>query len=259
MNDDALRDDLALLGLTPTTENNGSATGEPQLRASQYGEGLSDQGAFAAPQHASIAQPLPRTAERERVTRETDIAIALNLDSLPADPTMSEIATGVPFLDHMLDAFARHGRFTLAVRATGDIHIDDHHTVEDVGLVLGQTFLAALGERRGIARFGHAYAPMDESLARAVVDISGRPYLVFMQGHLNFTSRLGTFDPALVEEFWRAFTNEARLALHLDILRGTNTHHAIEAAFKAAGLALRAATRVDQQDDRVPSTKGMLG
>lgn len=239
MNDDSTRDELATVGLSVSGDGSDSALESQQSNGAR--------------------KPLPRTAERERVTRETDIAIALNLDSLPADPAMSEITTGVPFLDHMLDAFARHGRFTLAVRATGDIRIDDHHTVEDVGLVLGQTFLAALGERRGIARFGYAYAPMDESLARAVVDISGRPYLVFMPGTVNLTARLGTFDPVLVEEFWRAFTTEARLALHLDILRGVNSHHAIEAVFKAAGLALRAATRVDSQDDRVPSTKGMLG
>ncbi len=235
-----MNDDLTILGLSESGADNGSAAPEQQ-------------------QPTSVRQPLARTAERERVTRETDIAVALNLDALPADPALTEIATGVPFLDHMLDAFARHGRFTLAVRATGDTHIDDHHTVEDVGLVLGQTFLAALGERRGIARFGYAYAPMDESLARAVVDISGRPYLVFNPGTVNLTARLGTFDPALVEEFWRAFTNEARLSLHLDMLRGINTHHAVESIFKAAGLALRAATRIDSQDDRVPSTKGMLG
>ncbi|MGZ3582363.1 MAG: imidazoleglycerol-phosphate dehydratase HisB [Ktedonobacterales bacterium] len=237
MNDDSTRDDLAMLG---PSESSSSTAPEQQ-------------------KFDGVHKPLPRTAERERVTRETDIAIALNLDSLIADPAMSEITTGVPFLDHMLDAFARHGRFTLAVRATGDTRIDDHHTVEDVGLVLGQTFLAALGERRGIARFGYAYAPMDESLARAVVDISGRPYLVFAPGMVNLTARLGTFDPALVEEFWRAFTTEARLALHLDILRSTNSHHAIEAVFKAAGLALCAATRVDSQYDGVPSTKGVLG
>ncbi|MGZ3639624.1 MAG: imidazoleglycerol-phosphate dehydratase, partial [Ktedonobacterales bacterium] len=182
MSDDSTRDDRAMLGL--------SESGESAAPEQQKFDG--------------VHKPLPRTAERERVTRETDIAIALNLDSLTADPAMSEITTGVPFLDHMLDAFARHGRFTLAVRATGDTRIDDHHTVEDVGLVLGQTFLAALGERRGIARFGYAYAPMDESLARAVVDISGRPYLVFAPGMVNLTARLGTFDPALVEEFWRA-------------------------------------------------------
>lgn len=237
MNDESMHDDLAMLGP--------SESGDSTAPAQQKFDG--------------VHKPLPRTAERERVTRETDIAIALNLDSLTADPAMSKITTGVPFLDHMLDAFARHGRFTLAVRATGDTRIDDHHTVEDVGLVLGQTFLAALGERRGIARFGYAFAPMDESLARAVVDISGRPYLVFAPGMVSLTARLGTFDPALVEEFWRAFTTEARLALHLDILRGANSHHAIEAVFKAAGLALRAATRVDSQYDGVPSTKGVLG
>lgn len=200
----------------------------------------------------------PRAAEVSRVTRETDITVALALDAPPTDAAPNAIATSVPFLDHMLTAFARHGRFTLQVRASGDTEIDDHHTVEDVGLVLGQTLLAALGERRGIARFGSAYAPMDEALARAVVDISGRPYLVYEASASHRAGRLGTFDVALVEEFWRAFTTEARITLHLDVLRGANSHHAIEATFKAAGMALRSATRTDSTDMRVPSTKGVL-
>ena len=143
--------------------------------------------------------------------------------------------------------------------ATGDTEIDDHHTVEDVGIVLGQTLLAALGERRGIARFGYTYAPMDEALARAVVDISGRPFLVYEAGPVALPERVGTLDTQLVEEFWRAFATEARLALHLDLIRGRNAHHAFEALFKAAGLALRMATRVDASNAQVPSTKGVLG
>ena len=201
--------------------------------------------------------PLPRTAQHNRVTRETDVSVALALDPIPG-AAESEIATGVPFFDHMLTAFARHGRFGLSVRAKGDTHIDDHHTVEDVGLVLGQVFLAALGERRGIVRFGWSFAPMDEALVRAVVDISGRPILVYDAGPLAHSPRIGTFDSALVHEFWQAFATEARLALHLDILRARNSHHGIEALFKAAGLALYAATRVDRPGGEVPSTKGML-
>lgn len=200
-----------------------------------------------------------RSAERRRVTRETDVFVALDLDTLPADPNAMPISTSVPFLDHLLSGFARHGRFTLRVAATGDIEIDDHHVVEDVGITLGQTLLAALGERRGIARFGWAYAPMDEALARAVADISGRPFLVYETGVVTLPERVGHFDTQLVEEFWRGFTTEARLALHLDLLRARNAHHAFEALFKAAGLALRAATRVDAADTTVPSTKGVLG
>ena len=218
---------------------------------------------YAAPpagnSRANGAAALQRTAERRRVTRETDVYVALSLDTLPEDPNAMAISTGVPFLDHLLAAFARHGRFTLTMAATGDTEIDDHHTVEDVGLVLGQTLLAALGERRGIARFGHAYAPMDEALARAVVDISGRPFLVYEPGPVALPERVGRFDTQLVEEFWRAFAMETRLALHLDLLRGRNAHHAYEALFKAAGLAIRMATRADATSTEVPSTKGALG
>jgi imidazoleglycerol-phosphate dehydratase len=206
---------------------------------------------------ATITQA--RTAERRRVTRETDVYIALGLDATPAELAAPSISTGVPFFDHMLSAFARHGRFALRVTATGDLEIDDHHTVEDVGLVLGQTLLVSLGERRGIARFGSGFAPMDEALARVVVDISGRPYFVYDTGPVRLAERVGRFDTQLAEEFWRAFATEARLALHLDLLRGANSHHALEALFKAAGLALRAATRVEFPDGDVPSTKGVLG
>jgi imidazoleglycerol-phosphate dehydratase len=201
----------------------------------------------------------PRTAERHRVTGETDVLVALGLDAAPAELASSTICTGVPFFDHMLVAFARHGRFALRIEASGDLEIDDHHTVEDFGLVLGQALLAALGERRGIARFGAGFAPMDEALARAVVDVSGRPYFVYALGPVRLAERVGRFDTQLVEEFWRAFATEARLALHLDLLRGSNSHHALEAIFKAAALALRAATRIELPDGDVPSTKGVLG
>lgn len=200
-----------------------------------------------------------RRAERRRETRETRVAVALDLDQLPTDAADASISTSVPLLDHLLSGFARHGRFTLRVSATGDTHIDDHHTVEDVGITLGQTLLAALGERRGIARFGTAYAPMDEALARVVVDISGRPFLVYEVGSVALPARVGAFDTQLVEEFWRGFATEARLTLHLDLLRGRNAHHSLEALFKAAGLALSTATRVHPGDGGIPSTKGVLG
>jgi imidazoleglycerol-phosphate dehydratase len=200
-----------------------------------------------------------RSAERRRETRETNVQVSLDLDRLPTEPADTLISTSVPFLDHLLSGFARHGRFTLRISATGDTHIDDHHTVEDVGITLGQTLLAALGERRGIVRFGTAYAPMDEALARAVFDISGRPFLVYEPGTVALPERVGTFDTQLVEEFWRGFATEARLALHLDLLRGRNAHHILEALFKAAGLALHAATRLHPGDGTVPSTKGVLG
>lgn len=198
----------------------------------------------------------PRTAERHRLTRETDVMVSLDLDHSAPEQV---VATGVPFLDHMLTAFSRHGQFGVTVAASGDTQIDDHHTVEDVGIVLGQTLLAALGERRGIARFGSAYAPLDEALARAVVDISGRPYLALDLGPAILPERIGQFDTQLLEEFWRAFATEARLTLHLDVLRGRNGHHIAESLFKAAGLALRAAIRIERTGGDIPSTKGMLG
>lgn len=199
-----------------------------------------------------------RSAERRRVTRETDVFVRLDLDAGPLDGN-GAITTSVPFLDHLLTSLARHGRLALTISATGDIEIDDHHTVEDVGLTLGQTLLAALGERRGIARFGYAYAPMDEALARAVADISGRPYLAYDIGSVVLPERVGRFDTQLIEEFWRAFSAEARLTLHLDVIRGRNAHHIFEAMFKAAGLALATATRVTDPGAAAPSTKGMLG
>jgi imidazoleglycerol-phosphate dehydratase len=204
------------------------------------------------------ALEMNRQAERRRVTRETEVFVRLDLDAGPQTASGS-ISTAVPFLDHLLTGMARHGRFALTISATGDLEIDDHHTVEDVGLTIGQTLLAALGERRGIARFGYAYAPMDEALARAVVDISGRPSLVYETDSINIPERVGRFDTQLIEEFWQAFVTEARLTLHLDILRGRNAHHLFEALFKAVGLSLATAMRVADVGGDAPSTKGLLG
>jgi imidazoleglycerol-phosphate dehydratase len=204
-----------------------------------------------------LSAPLARTAARHRVTRETDVAVTLDLDTPPETGTPT-IATSVPFLDHLLSACARHGRFRVSITASGDTEVDDHHTVEDVGIVLGQALREALGERRGIARFGSAYVPMDEALARAIVDISGRPYLVYETSPVALPERVGRFDTQLVEEFWRAFATEARVTLHLDLLRGRNGHHACEALFKAVGLALRMAVRVETPGGAVPSTKEVL-
>lgn len=206
----------------------------------------------------SDALAVARVAERRRVTRETDVFVRLDLDAGPRGEP-GAVSTSVLFLDHLLTGLARHGRLGLTIAATGDIEIDDHHTVEDVGLTLGQALLAALGERRGIARFGQAYAPMDEALARAVVDISGRPYLVYEAATVAIPERVGHFDTQLIEEFWRAFTTESRLTLHLDVIRGRNAHHIFEAMFKAVGLALVSATRVTDPGGETPSTKGMLG
>ncbi len=188
----------------------------------------------------------------ERKTAETEVRVTLNLDG----SGQASLQTSVPLLDHLLNALARHGRFDLEITAKGDTEIDDHHTVEDIGIVLGQALSRALGDKRGIARFGAAHAPMDEALARAVVDISGRPFLVYEAPGL--APWVGRFDTALAEEFWRAFVNNAAITLHLDLLRGKNAHHALEALFKSAGLALHAAARVVQQGGAVPSTKEVL-
>ncbi len=193
-----------------------------------------------------------RHAQQTRATKETEVQVTCNLDGTG----IGEIDTGVPFLDHMLTAFAKHGRFDLTIHATGDLAVDDHHTVEDVGLVLGMAFAAALGDAVGIARFGTSYAPMDDALARVVVDCSARPYLVW-SAELS-SARVGTFDPALAEEFWRAMAMRAGLTMHIDLLRQRNTHHALEAIWKAAGMALHGATRVTQPGV-APSTKGVLG
>lgn len=198
---------------------------------------------------------MSRTAERRRDTRETRIELRLDLDG----SGKADVATGIGFFDHMLDALARHGLFDLRVRCEGDLHIDAHHTVEDVGIVLGAAFLEALGEKRGIARFADATVPLDEALVRAVVDVSGRPFLHFAVPVPPDQPRIGEFDAALSAEFWRAFATEARLTLHLDAIRGENAHHLVEATFKAAARALDAATRLDpRRGESVPSTKGVL-
>ena len=193
-----------------------------------------------------------RKAEVSRTTKETKIGVKLNLDGKGA----AQIATGVPFLDHMLKQVARHGAFDLDISAKGDLHIDAHHTVEDIGISLGQAFAKAAGDKKGVRRYGHAYVPLDEALSRAVVDLSGRPGLEY---RIEFTrARIGEFDVDLVHEFFQGFVNHALVTLHLDSLKGTNAHHQAETAFKAFGRALRMAVEPDPRVKDVPSTKGSL-
>ena len=194
-----------------------------------------------------------RRARVERNTAETQIAVAVDLDG----SGRAELASGVPFLDHMLDQIARHGMVDLAVAAKGDLHIDAHHTVEDIGITFGQALHQALGDRRGLTRYGHAYVPLDEALSRVVLDLSGRPGLEF---HLPFKRALiGTFDVDLTHEFFQGFVNHALVTLHVDNLRGENAHHQAETVFKAFGRALRMAVARDPRaGDVVPSTKGTL-
>ena len=196
---------------------------------------------------------MARTATITRTTSETDISLTLNLDGTG----VADIATGIGFLDHMLTAFARHALFDLTIRARGDRHIDDHHTTEDVGIVLGQALAQALGDKRGIRRFGHALVPMDEALVEAAVDISGRAHLAWSVAFER--AKVGTMDTELFEEFFRALAGNARITLHLMQRAGRNTHHVAEACFKAAARALRMATEPDPRaGDAVPSTKGAL-
>ena len=194
-----------------------------------------------------------RQATVSRNTSETRIEVSLSLDGSGG----AELKTGVPFLDHMLDQVARHGAFDLRVHAEGDTHIDDHHTVEDVGIALGQAFAQALGERRGVVRYGHAYVPLDEALSRVVVDLSGRPGLHWFVAFAR--ERVGQFDLELAREFFQGFVNHAAITLHVDNLRGENAHHQCESVFKAFARALRMAVAVDAtRTDCVPSTKGVL-
>ena len=195
----------------------------------------------------------PRSAQVDRQTAETAVRVSLELD---ADAPQYRNATGVGFLDHMLDLFARHGRFGLQVEAEGDLHVDDHHTVEDVGICLGQAFAQALGDKAFVARYGEATVPMDEALARAVVDLSGRSFLVFEAEFSRAT--VGDLSTELVEHFWWSVAEHAGVTLHLDVLRGRNDHHRIEALFKAAARALRQAVDRDPAGDRLPSTKEAL-
>jgi len=195
----------------------------------------------------------PRTAELVRNTLETQIRVALNLDG----SGRSSFKTCVPFLDHMLDQVARHGLIDLEIEAVGDLHIDAHHTVEDIGITLGQALASAVGDKKGIRRYGHAYVPLDEALSRVVVDLSGRPGLEF---HCDFTRGIiGSFDVDLFHEFFQGLVNHAAMTLHIDNLRGANAHHQAETIFKAFGRALRMAVEPDpRMAGLTPSTKGVL-
>ncbi|MDC0626874.1 imidazoleglycerol-phosphate dehydratase HisB, partial [Methylophilaceae bacterium] len=194
-----------------------------------------------------------RNSSVERNTKETQIKINLNLDGTG----ISKLESGIGFLDHMLDQIARHGLIDLEVQAKGDLHIDAHHTVEDIGITLGQAFAKAVGDKKGITRYGHCYAPLDEALSRVVVDISGRPGLEL---NANFKRALiGEFDVDLIYEFFQGFVNHALITLHIDNLRGDNAHHQVETIFKAFARALRMALTIDpRQADQLPSTKGAL-
>ena len=194
----------------------------------------------------------PRLARVERGTKETTITVEVNLDGTGR----AELATGVPFLDHMLDQVARHGMLDLTVQAHGDLHIDAHHTVEDIGITFGQAVKQALGDKAGLVRFGHAYVPLDEALSRVVLDLSGRPGLEY---HVPFTrAMIGGFDVDLTHEFFQGFANHALVTLHIDNLRGQNAHHQAETVFKAFARSLRMAVARDSRAEGVPSTKGTL-
>jgi imidazoleglycerol-phosphate dehydratase len=196
---------------------------------------------------------MARTAEVVRDTNETQIRVAINIDGTG----QQKLNTGVPFLDHMLDQIARHGLIDLDISAKGDLHIDAHHTVEDVGITLGQAFTKAMGDKKGIRRYGHAYVPLDEALSRVVIDFSGRPGLEF---HVPFKrSMIGSFDVDLTHEFFQGFVNHALMTLQIDNLRGENAHHQCETVFKAFGRALRMAAELDSRAaGTIPSTKGSL-
>lgn len=197
--------------------------------------------------------PSKRTALVERNTLETQVRVQVNLDG----SGQGRFDIGVPFLEHMLDQVARHGLIDLDIFAKGDLHIDAHHTVEDVGITLGQAFDRAVGNKKGIRRYGHAYVPLDEALSRVVIDFSGRPNLDY--GVRFPRARIGDFDVDLLLEFFRGFVNHAKITLHIDTLKGTNAHHVAETVFKAFGLALRMALELDERmTDMTPSTKGIL-
>ena len=194
-----------------------------------------------------------RQATVERETRETRIALALGIDGTGT----ARFDTGVPFLEHMLEQVARHGLFDLDVRAEGDLAVDAHHTVEDIGIVLGQAFAQALGDKKGILRYGHAYVPLDEALSRVVIDFSGRPGLAYRASYPR--ARIGSFDVDLIHEFFQGFVNSAQATLHIDNLQGSNSHHIAETIFKAFGRAARMAVTLDARaSDAIPSTKGRL-
>lgn len=193
-----------------------------------------------------------RTASVARKTNETDIAVTLNLDG----DGVHRISTPFPFLDHMLSAFAKHGLFDLTVAATGDTHIDDHHTIEDIALVLGETLAKALGDKRGIRRFGHAVIPLDEALAQVTVDLSGRPYLVYNVQMPE--TKIKDFQTGMMPHFFRSLVDQSRMNLHINLLYGADPHHILETLFKGFGRALDQATQIDPRISGVPSTKGVL-
>ncbi|NKB78061.1 MAG: imidazoleglycerol-phosphate dehydratase HisB [Gammaproteobacteria bacterium] len=193
-----------------------------------------------------------RTAQVTRNTNETQISVTLNVDG----SGKTDFDTGVPFLEHMLEQIAKHGAMDLAIDAKGDLHIDDHHTVEDIGITLGQAFAQALGDKKGLRRYGHAYVPLDEALSRVVIDFSGRPLLV---SHTKYPDRvIGRFATTLIHEFFQGFCNHALTTLHIDNLRGENSHHIAETIFKAFGRAVRMAVEHDPRVTGIPSTKGVL-
>jgi imidazoleglycerol-phosphate dehydratase len=197
-------------------------------------------------------QRYPREAKVQRKTKETDVRVSLNLDGIGK----STIDTGLPFLDHMLELFAKHGLFDLDVRCKGDLEIDDHHSVEDIAITIGQGLSQALGNKKGINRYGAAIVPMDEALCRCVVDLSGRFYLVYEVQTRR--QKIGNFSVELAEHFWRSFAETAKFNLHIDCLRGRNTHHMLEGTFKAFARALRQAVERDARVTGIPSTKGSL-
>lgn len=195
---------------------------------------------------------MARFAEKERKTKETDVRVRIDLDGHGE----GKIATGVGFLNHMLELFARHGLFDLEVSCQGDLHIDEHHSVEDIAITLGQAFAEALGDKAGIVRYGVAYVPMDETLARTVVDLSGRAYFVYRVQ--NVRDRIGDLPVELVEHFWRSFAHEVRCNMHIELVYGTNQHHITEAVFKSAARSLSSAAEVSSRIEGVMSTKGTL-
>jgi len=193
-----------------------------------------------------------RSASIERITNETDIRLSLNLDG----SGKADLATGIPFLDHMLEQIARHGLVDLSIAAKGDLEIDAHHTVEDIGICLGEALREAVGDKAGIVRYGHTYVPLDEALSRVVLDLSGRPGLEY---HIDFPKEtVGSFDVELFKEFFQAVSNHGHITLHIDTIRGDNNHHIIETVFKAFGRALRMAVESDPRVTGIPSTKGKL-
>jgi imidazoleglycerol-phosphate dehydratase len=199
-----------------------------------------------------MSPSMDRTASIKRNTKETDISLSLNLDG----QGNAELNTGIPFLDHMLEQIARHGLIDLSINATGDLEIDGHHTVEDIGICLGEALRDAVGDKAGIVRYGHAYVPLDEALSRVVLDLSGRPGLEY---HIDFPKEtVGGFDIELFKEFFQAVSNHGRITLHIDAIRGNNNHHIIETVFKAFGRALRMAVESDPRQSGIPSTKGAL-